>query len=118
MAGYLARVSSPREQVLLTDLAIRLAEERQLTPAPLDDSDFRAAHELAVAEIESHRAPSANRGCKAAVQDLSGAVALTRAVVARLADELPEDATSVAPASSSDGSQSHGTGHRRRADRP
>ncbi len=87
MAGYLAKERFPWEQVLLTEMAVRLARERNMTPTPLDDPETRAAYEAAVRSLapdERERATAEATGL-----DLSGAVARTESILRRLASDLP-----------------------------
>ena len=87
MAGFLAKDDVPRDQVLLTDMAIRLARERNMTPMPLDDRETREAYEAAVATLSDEERQRV--ATEATGLDLMGAIARTMTILGRLAHELP-----------------------------
>lgn len=87
MAGYLAKDHFPREQVVLTVMAVRLARERNMTPTPLDDRETREAYEAAAATLsldERERIAGETNHL-----DLSGAVARTQTILIQLGKDLP-----------------------------
>lgn len=87
MAGFLARDHFPREQVLLTEMATRLARERNMTPSPLDDRETREAYETGAASLSSDERERITG--EVASLHLGSAIVRTQAILARLATDLP-----------------------------
>ncbi len=94
MAAYLARALDPDAHRLLTNVAIRIARERNLTPGPLDDQDWRVAYEAAWSTVSlDEQAELLARGDAV---DLAGAVSAAQSLIERLVVALPEEAPSLA----------------------
>ncbi len=92
MAGFLAKDHFPREQVLLTEMATRLARERNMTPSPLDDRETCEAYETGSASLspeERERIAGEMAGLH-----LGSAIVRTQAILAGLATNLPIQAGS------------------------